>query len=97
MAEACVSRQHLVVSRRSALQRVAHLLCEQMARVGIDEGVIPLNQIDIADAAGFSVVHANRIFQELRQLGMLSKQLSSRSWIKSVCRSSLPSTAATSI
>ena len=74
MTEASIFRQRLVVTRRPALQRVAHLLCEQLARLGIDEGVIPLSQIDIADAAGLSVVHTNRIFQELRQLGVLSKQ-----------------------
>jgi hypothetical protein len=53
---------------------VAYLLCEQLARLKTDEGVIPLTQIDIADAAGLSVVHINRVFQELRQLGVLSKQ-----------------------
>jgi len=45
-----------------------------MARLGIDEGIIPLSQTDVADAAGLSVVHTNRIFQDLRQLSMLSKQ-----------------------
>jgi CRP-like cAMP-binding protein len=74
MTEASILRQRLVVTRRPALQRVAHLLCEQLARLEIDEGVIPLSQIDVADAAGLSVVHTNRIFQELRQLGLLSKQ-----------------------
>jgi CRP-like cAMP-binding protein len=74
LTEANIFRQRLVITRRPALQRVAHLLCEQLTRLGIDEGVIPLNQIDVADAAGLSVVHTNRIFQELRQLGMLSKQ-----------------------
>ncbi len=74
MTEASIFRQRLVVARRPALQRVAHLLCEQLVRLGIDEGVIPLSQIDIADAGGLSVVHANRIFQELRQFGVLSKQ-----------------------
>jgi CRP-like cAMP-binding protein len=74
MTEASIVRQHLVITRRPALQRVAHLLCEQMARLEIDEGVIPLNQTDIADAAGLSAVHTNRVFQDLRQLGMLSKQ-----------------------
>jgi CRP-like cAMP-binding protein len=72
--EMSIFRQRLLTSRQPALQRVAHLLCEQMARLEIDEGVIPLSQIDVADAAGLSVVHTNRIFQELRQLGMLSKQ-----------------------
>jgi AraC-like DNA-binding protein len=53
---------------------VAHLLCEQLARHETEEGFIPVNQIDIADAVGLSVVHTNRIFQELRQLGVLPKE-----------------------
>jgi CRP-like cAMP-binding protein len=69
-----IFRQRLVDSRRPALQRVAHLLCEQMARLGISKGVIPLTQTDLADAAGLSVVHINRVFQELRQLGVLANQ-----------------------
>lgn len=74
VTEASIIRQRLVFGRRPALQRVAHLLCEQLTRLGIHEGIIPLNQIDVADAAGLSVVHTNRIFQELRQLGLLSKR-----------------------
>jgi len=74
MTEASIVRQRLVVTRWPALQRVAHLLCEQLVRLEIDEGMIPLSQIDVADAAGLSVVHTNRILQELRQLGLLSKQ-----------------------
>jgi CRP-like cAMP-binding protein len=74
LREVSISRQHLVISRRPALQRVAHLLCEQLARIGIDAGVIPLTPTDIADAAGLSGVHINRIFRELRQLGVLSEQ-----------------------
>jgi CRP-like cAMP-binding protein len=74
MTETSILRQRLVVTRQPALQRVAHLLCEQLVRLGIGEGVIPLSQMDIADAGGLSKVHANRILQELRQLGALSKQ-----------------------
>jgi len=74
LTEVSIFRQRLVGSRRPALQRVAHLLCEQLARLGAEARVIPLTQIDIADAAGLSVVHINRVFQELRQLGVLSKQ-----------------------
>jgi CRP-like cAMP-binding protein len=74
LTEASIFRQRLVISRRSALQRVAHLLCEQLARLGVTKGGIPLTQIDVADAAGLSVVHINRVFQDLRQLGVLSKQ-----------------------
>jgi CRP-like cAMP-binding protein len=73
MFEAGVSRQRLVTMRWPALQRVAHLLCEQLARLGIANGSIPLSQIEIADAAGLSVVHTNRIFQDLRKLGALSE------------------------
>jgi len=63
--------------RRRALQQVAHVLSEQLARratLGIDNGVIPLSQIEVADAVGLSVVHSNRIFQYLRELGVLSKK-----------------------
>ena len=74
LTEVSIFRQRLLVSRRPALQRVAHLLCEQRVRLGTDDGIIPLTQIDIADAAGLSVVHINRIFQELRELGVLAKQ-----------------------
>jgi len=69
-----IFRQRLVVSRRPALQRVAHLLSEQLARIGTGDGVIPLTQIDVADAAGLSAVHVNRVFQELREHGVLAKQ-----------------------
>jgi CRP-like cAMP-binding protein len=77
MLEASISRQTLLnVSRRPALQRVAHLLCELLARreaIGINGSVIPLTQIDLADAAAISVVHINRIFQDLRKLGAVSR------------------------
>lgn len=77
MLEASILRERLLnASRRPALERVAHLLCEQLARreaIGSYNGVIPLTQIDLADAAGLSVVHINRIFQDLRKLGALSE------------------------
>jgi len=74
LTEVSIFRQRLVTIRRPALQRVAHLLCVQLIRFGIDKGVIPPSQIEIADAGGLSVVRANRIFQELRERGVLSKQ-----------------------
>jgi CRP-like cAMP-binding protein len=55
---------------------VAHLLCEQLARreaVGIHAPRLPLSQIDVADAAGLSVVHVNRTIQVLRKLNVLSR------------------------
>jgi CRP-like cAMP-binding protein len=78
MLEASIFRKRLLsVGRQPALQRVAHLLCEQLARreaVGIDSATIPLTQMDLADAAGLSIVHVNRTFKELRRLNVLSKE-----------------------
>src|SRR5262249_50496397 len=76
MLEASIFRKRLLnIGRQPALQRVAHLLCEQLARreaVGINSTTIPLTQVDLADAAGLSIVHINRTVQELRRLGILS-------------------------
>ena len=76
MLEASILRQRLTnISQRPALERVSHLLCEQLHRrqaIGIDSRVIPLTQIYLADAAGLSVVHINRVFQDLRKLGVIS-------------------------
>ena len=55
---------------------MAHLLCEQLARreaAGIHTPRLPFSQIDVADAAGLSVVHVNRTIQGLRSLGDLFK------------------------
>ena len=76
MLEASILRERLAnASQRPALERVSHLLCEQLHRrqaIGIDGGVVPLTQIDLADAAGLSVVHMNRVLQNLRRLGVIS-------------------------
>jgi CRP-like cAMP-binding protein len=76
MLEASIFRQRLLnVGRLPALQRVAHLLCEQLARceaVGINSATIPLTQVDLADAVALSIVHINRTVQELRRLEILS-------------------------
>jgi len=78
MLEASIFRKRLLnIGRQPALQRVAHLLCEQLARreaVGINGATIPLTQMDLADAVGLSIVHVSRTFQELRRLNILSKQ-----------------------
>ena len=78
MLEASIFRKRLLcVGRQPALQRVAHLLCEQLARreaVGIDSTIVPLSQMDLADAAGLSFVHVNRTFKELQRLNLLSKE-----------------------
>ena len=76
MLEAAILRERLSNARRgSALQRVANLLCEQLARreaIGITDPVVPIKQVDLADAAGLSIVHINRTIQTLRSLNVLS-------------------------
>jgi CRP-like cAMP-binding protein len=77
MLEASILRERLSNARRgSAVQRVANLLCEQLARreaIGITSPVVPVTQVDVADAAALSIVHVNRTIQTLRSLNVLSK------------------------
>ncbi len=61
----------------SALQRLAHLLCELHARldaVGLvaqDSYALPMTQEDLGDVLGLSSVHMNRTLQALRDDGVV--------------------------
>jgi len=61
------------VGRRPALSRIAHLLCEVFTKshaVGLAKVTscpFPVSQGQIADAAGLSPVHVNRVLQSLRK------------------------------
>jgi CRP-like cAMP-binding protein len=65
------------IGRQSAYERVAHLLLEMRARLavaGLAEGPkfpLPLTQEVMADALGLSIVHVNRVLQQLRRERML--------------------------
>ena len=65
------------LGRRSAEEKVAHLLCELLVRlrtVGLSVGdgyAFPLTQSEIADALGLSTVHVNRTITELRSQGLI--------------------------
>src|SRR5947209_3736977 len=65
------------LGRRDAIARVAHVVCELAVRLQSVELAqnlcfsIPWTQTDVADACGISNVHANRVVQELRRLGVL--------------------------
>jgi CRP-like cAMP-binding protein len=75
MIEASIFREWNV-SQRPALERIAHMLCEQIVRleaIGVAGRAIPQTQVDLADAAGLSTVHMNRTIQDLRELGVLMK------------------------
>lgn len=64
--------------RRSAYARIAHLFCElyvRMAAVGLAAPYacdLPLTQATLGDATGLSVVHVNRVLQQLRGDGYIS-------------------------
>lgn len=78
LLDAALHRERILsVGRRSAIARVAHLLCELCARlevVGLAEHgrfALPLTQTDIADACGLTPVHVNRMLKKLRDDKML--------------------------
>lgn len=68
------------IGRRQANERVAHMFCEVYVRLRAlhraDEGrfVLPLTQVDLADATGISAVHMNRTMQFLRGAGLISTE-----------------------
>lgn len=79
----------LNVTRRSAVVRLAHLLCELYVRASIIGRVerhtmyFPLTQIVMSEALGLSAVHLNRSIQSLRQQGLVSlegRKLTIRHW-----------------
>jgi CRP-like cAMP-binding protein len=79
LVDASIFREWLAgVGRRSAPERMAHLLCEifvRMKLLGLVPGKrlhFPVTQSDLADALGLSLVHVNRTLQELRRDGLIS-------------------------
>lgn len=73
MFEAAMLRSWVVnVGSRRALAKIAHLLCEVHLRQQLIGGChndcfeLPIRQTDLAESAGITPVHANRVIQELR-------------------------------
>lgn len=78
LMDAAIHREWIVsAGRRSALEQVAHLLCELLLRyrvVGMapeDRLVMPLTQEQLADACGLTPVHVNRVIGQLRAEGLI--------------------------
>lgn len=78
LVSAAIQREWTVnLGQRSAIERIAHLICELYFRArgaGLVEGdsfFCPLTQTDLADATGMTAVHVNRTVQELRARGLL--------------------------
>jgi CRP-like cAMP-binding protein len=79
--DASCSRNWIVnLGSRNSLARVAHLICEIAVRLlAVGQGrdyrfPSPFTQSDLAAACGITAVHANRVVQELRRLGLLRWQ-----------------------
>ena len=75
--EDAITRQwQLNVGRRSAIQRLSHLLCECFVRLSAAGAAndnscsIPLTQAHIADALALTPVHVNRTLTQLRKAGL---------------------------
>lgn len=90
LLEAAIQREWMFgMGRRTAYARVAHLLCEVYARMQRADLVqnnrcrFPITQNHLADAAGLSGVHTNRVLQALRANGLIelrSRELIVRDW-----------------
>jgi CRP-like cAMP-binding protein len=79
LMDAAIHRERILsVGRRSAIGRIAHLLCELYVRlelVGLAANRcyhLPITQTDIADANGLTPVHVNRMLKQLRDHELLT-------------------------
>jgi CRP-like cAMP-binding protein len=80
LVDASIFREWVLnVGRRSAISRIAHLLCElglRLEAAGLAEArsyELPMTQEQIADAAGLTPVHVNRVLQQLGKLGLIDR------------------------
>ena len=79
LIDAAVFREWLAgVGRRTAHQRIAHVLCEVYVRL-LSVGLarpgafqLPVTQAELADGLGLSSVHVNRVLQDLRRDGLIT-------------------------
>ena len=81
LIDAAIFREWIInVGRRPAYARMAHLLCELVAKlraVGLMVDwsfALPVTQSELGDATGLSTVHVNRTLQELRGNGLIRSQ-----------------------
>ena len=78
LENAALLERNFDLGRRSAHERIAHLLCELFVRLSAighaqDNGyMLPLTQEDISDVLGLSVVHVSRVLKELRSKRLIA-------------------------
>jgi CRP-like cAMP-binding protein len=78
LVDASITREWVAnIGRRTAPERIAHLLCETVVRLeaaGLAKGNVyglPMTQAELADTTGLSQVHVNPSLQHLRQAGLI--------------------------
>jgi CRP-like cAMP-binding protein len=79
LIDAAIFREWMVgMGRRSAHQRIAHLLCEMATKaraVGLNDHHTypwPVTQPEVADSLGLSDVHVNRVLSDLKRDGLIT-------------------------
>ncbi|MES2120271.1 MAG: Crp/Fnr family transcriptional regulator [Pseudomonadota bacterium] len=79
--EASILREWVVnVGQRDARERIAHILCEFAVRLesrglaGKDGFELPMTQEQLADAAGLTSVHVNRVLKGLEKDGLINRR-----------------------
>ena len=80
LIDSSVFREWVVnVGRRSAMARIAHLLCEYAVRrdaAGFgppDRFDLPMTQEQMGDATGLTSVHVNRKLHDLEEMGVIAR------------------------
>jgi CRP-like cAMP-binding protein len=75
--EALIAERATGLGRRSALERMAHMLLELLKRLEVvalahdNRYELPVSQEILADTLGLSLVHANRTLRRLRERGLI--------------------------
>lgn len=71
---AVLTERIINIGRKTAIERLAHLLLELHVRLAVEgsEFDLPLNQEMIADALGLTPVHISRVLTELKGEGLVS-------------------------
>lgn len=77
LLDAALHRQWICrVTSLTALERVAHFLCEMNARLLAIEAcdgrsfALPMTQADLGEVCGLTNVHVNRVLRQLREAGL---------------------------
>ena len=79
LIDAAIHRRWLVaMGRQSSTAQLAHLLCELHVRLGLvgltdgDSFDLALTQAELGDVLGLSLVHVNRVIQQLKRDGLIA-------------------------